>query len=132
MQAHYNLQTHHQASLPSEDGIVFCPEDHPCAADFLLRGERKEQTELNNPEESCPINREMRQEICSWGEMPTPGTTPPASLGPTQPPGWRPLSGDLLWKAQELPFLLPRIIKNTKDLICKLLSSPGKHQLFTL
>lgn len=24
MQAHYNLQTHHQASLPSEDGIVFC------------------------------------------------------------------------------------------------------------
>lgn len=73
MQAHYNLQTHHQASLPSEDGIVFCLEDHPCAADFLLRGERREQTELNNPEESRPINWEMRREICSWGEMPIQG-----------------------------------------------------------
>lgn len=125
MQAYCNLQTHHQASLPSEDGIVFCPEDHPCLSDFLLRDERREQTELNNPEESCPIDWEMRREICSWGEMPTPGTTQPASLGPMQPPGWRPLSGDLLWKACELPLLLSRIIKNTKDLIWKLLSSSG-------
>ena len=68
MQAYYNPQTHQQASLPSEDGIIFCPEDHPCAADFLLRGERSEQTELSNPEEACPVNWGMRREICSWGK----------------------------------------------------------------
>lgn len=68
MQAYYNPQTHQQASLPSEDGIIFCPEDHPCAADFLLRGERREQTELSNPEEACPVNWRMRREICSWGK----------------------------------------------------------------